>query len=656
MFEHGEAAISFLCYTLAVFVLAILSHQLLQKKSFLKEYFIGSRGLGVWALAMSYAATSASGGSFTGFPALIHTHGWVLALWISSYMVVPICAMGMLGKRINHMARKTGAITVPDLLRDRFQSPALGILSSLFLVAFLAFNLVAQFKAGAVIIEKLVGDVELYKRAASGLEWMPAVFSFVGERPEGSYCLALLIFAVAVVGYTVYGGFRAVVWTDVLQGIVMFFGVLILLGCTLGRLDNGLEGVTRDLARHRFAIASLAYDRSQGSGEENFLRVPAASRLDVRVPSAGGSEQRWALRLEKPAMFEWGEDPESANVVEVDVDVRILPTFTDPAAFPQSLPAAAKIVLLPPREGAAEQSTLSAVRVTAIVSKPEHSFVSAPGFGGELGFLPFSIAISFFVMWAISGTGQPTTMVRLMAFSNTQVLRRAVFSVSIYYTLIYIPLVIIFVCSRYILEPLERPDEAMAAMVLEVVPGWLGGVIMAAPFAAIMSTVDSFLLAIASGLVRDIYQRSINPHASPQTLRRLSYLTTLFIGVVVFFGALNPPRFLQYIIITTSSVLSSTFLFPIFFGLYWKRMNRVGALCGMIIGGGVCFAFFALSWAGYSPQNLGGFAPVVWGFVASVVSCVVGSLISAPPPRSLVNFYFAAPASRSSSQPTNGDA
>ena len=152
-----EAALSFAFYTASVFVLAFFSHRLLKKKSFLKEYFIGSRGLGFWALAMSYAATSSSGGSFTGFPALIYTQGWIMSLWIASYMVVPICCMGMLGKRINQVARKTGAITVPDIFRDRFRDSGLGVLSSLLLIFFLMFNLVAQFKAGAKIIEKLLG-------------------------------------------------------------------------------------------------------------------------------------------------------------------------------------------------------------------------------------------------------------------------------------------------------------------------------------------------------------------------------------------------------------------------------------------------------------------------------------------------------------------
>ena len=78
----NAAIITFAIYIAGVMVLAWLSHRMLQSKSFLSEYFLGSRSLGVWAFALTFAATSSSGGSFIGFPSLVYTHGWVLALWI----------------------------------------------------------------------------------------------------------------------------------------------------------------------------------------------------------------------------------------------------------------------------------------------------------------------------------------------------------------------------------------------------------------------------------------------------------------------------------------------------------------------------------------------------------------------------------------------
>ena len=134
----SPALVTFTLYIVAVLVLAWLANRLLQHRSFLSEYFLGSRSLGMWAFAMTFAATSASGGSFTGFPSKIYTHGWVMALWIGSYMVVPICMIGILGKRLNQVARISGAITVPDVFRDRFASPALGILTTSLIVFFMA--------------------------------------------------------------------------------------------------------------------------------------------------------------------------------------------------------------------------------------------------------------------------------------------------------------------------------------------------------------------------------------------------------------------------------------------------------------------------------------------------------------------------------------
>ena len=241
------ALATFGLYTLAVFVLAALSNRLLSKRSFLSEYFLGSRGLGVWAFALTFAATSASGGSFTGFPSKIYSHGWVLGLWIGSYMVVPICAMGLLGKRINQVARLSGAITVPDILRDRYNNAAFGILSVGLIVFFMSFNLVAQFKAGTLILQTLLQDVTYFHDAAALLS--PTTSSigwFDGVTPE--YLLCLFAFGAAVIVYTTYGGFHAVVWTDVMQGVVMVVGVLFMLPLAI-YLCGGLNKATDTMAK-----------------------------------------------------------------------------------------------------------------------------------------------------------------------------------------------------------------------------------------------------------------------------------------------------------------------------------------------------------------------------------------------------------------------
>src|SRR5436190_608417 len=151
--SSGSATVGFgTMAALIVFILAsmwisMLANKAMQSGAFMKGFFLGNRGLGAWALALT--ATVQSGGTFMGFPSMVYSHGWIVALWIGSYMVVPITGFGIVGKRIAQISRKTGAITMPDLFRERFRSPTLGLVTSLLIIFFMTSMMVAQFKAGA---------------------------------------------------------------------------------------------------------------------------------------------------------------------------------------------------------------------------------------------------------------------------------------------------------------------------------------------------------------------------------------------------------------------------------------------------------------------------------------------------------------------------
>lgn len=569
--DSVQVLLAFALYLAGVAALGIFSHRYLKRGEFLQEYFLGNRELGAWVLALSVAATAISGGTFMGFPALIYSHGWVLALWIASYMVVPITTVLLLGRRINQVGRIAGAVTVPDILRDRFQAPALGILASLIILLFLPFNLVAQFKAGGLVMREAMQlrpdravflgqhtnarrELVLHFRLSNGLEVqqvVPPLTStghWILERTsadhqhrcirvfwrngrteqahtvdfptprwrlpgfphgiEAGYLLGLIVFAVTVVGYTAYGGFWAVTWTDVLEGLVMLVGVLVMAGLVVHSVP---EVITE-------------------SGK-----------------LTGLSAASWRLQTLDPQLTQ------------------------------------------------------------------------APGPGQ---FLPWTLALSFFLMWSLMGPAQPSTMVRLMSFRDTLSMRRALFLITIYFTLVYGCLLVIFICARAIFptEYVNRigsrgpPDSIMPAMIRHLTAGcpWLGGLLLAAPYAAIMSTVAAYLLTISSSLVRDLIQRSLGREISRGVLRTMSYGTTALIGVVVFMGALHPPEFLQYIIVFTGSGLGCTFLVPMLMTLYWRRATKLGVLLAMLGGFLGVFVWYLLGWLeGHSLSSLQRYAEAV---------------------------------------------
>ncbi len=169
--------------------------------TFLNEYFLGSRSMGGIVLAMTLTATYISASSFIGGPGAAYKYGlgWVLlamiqlpAVWLS---------LGILGKKFAILARRYNAVTLNDMLFARYQSRLLVWLASLSLLVAFVGAMTVQF-IGGVLLETAAG--------------IP-------------YETGLLIFGISIALYTAFGGFRASVLNDTMQGLVMLIGTVVLL-------------------------------------------------------------------------------------------------------------------------------------------------------------------------------------------------------------------------------------------------------------------------------------------------------------------------------------------------------------------------------------------------------------------------------------------
>ncbi|MBQ6856479.1 MAG: sodium/pantothenate symporter, partial [Lachnospiraceae bacterium] len=169
--------------------------------NFEKKYFIGSRGMSGFVLAMTTVATYTSVSSFISGPGAAGlTYGFSQA-WISGVQIgAAFLTLGVLGKKFAIVSRKTGAVTVAGYLKARYQSDTLVIITTLLMLVFFVTQMIAQFIGGATLIETVTG--------------LP-------------YWAALAIFALVVILYTAFGGFTAVVITDTIQGIVMLIGTFL---------------------------------------------------------------------------------------------------------------------------------------------------------------------------------------------------------------------------------------------------------------------------------------------------------------------------------------------------------------------------------------------------------------------------------------------
>src|SRR5207237_8029500 len=184
-------------------------------------------------------------------------------------------------------------------------------------------------------------------------------------------------------------------------------------------------------------------------------------------------------------------------------------------------------------------------------------------------FLPLTMAFSCFCFWPFAGMASPASVVRIMACKDTRVLRQSIFLLATYNMCIYLPLIMICICAKAIMPGLVKPDEVIPRMALMLTDGiplglgsWIAGLILAAPFGAIMATVSCYLLVIASGLVRDVYYRFINPAATEHELRRLTYIAMVLIGLVAMLLNIEPVEKLQMLVTFSSGCAASAFLLP----------------------------------------------------------------------------------------------
>ena len=241
-----------------------------------------------------------------------------------------------------------------------------------------------------------------------------------------------------------------------------------------------------------------------------------------------------------------------------------------------------------------------------------------------------------------------SNMVRLLSFKDAKTLRYSIVTVAIYYSVIYFSLVVIFCCARVLMPGMEiDPDRTMpdfaAQLTTNIGMPWLAGLLVAAPFAAVMSSVDSFLLVVSSAVVRDIYQGHINRDAPQRTIKLLSYSVTVIVGVLASAVRAQSAQVPARLDRVCHRWHGGLFFVPMVLSLYWRRMTSSSAIAGMI-GGTV--THLALTYWGYleyrsvQAYELLGMNPFIWDLVGSTLACLVAVYLGPKPEQGLIDKFF----------------
>lgn len=188
----------------------------------------------------------------------------------------------------------------------------------------------------------------------------------------------------------------------------------------------------------------------------------------------------------------------------------------------------------------------------------------------------------------------------------------------------------------------DRDIMVLANPSIAGLPAWVIGLVVAGGLAAALSTAAGLLLVISSAISHDLGKRTLFKDMSDRAELRLARVASIGAVIIAILAGMYPPDFAAAVVAFAFGLAAASFFPAILLGIFWKRMNREGAIAGMVTGLTFTVVYIAgfkvFGWEntadnwlfGISPEGIGT-AGMVINFVISVTVC----LLTPPPPQNV---------------------
>ncbi|MDE1210853.1 sodium/proline symporter PutP [Vibrio aestuarianus] len=472
---------TFILYLILMLAIGVIAYQRTKNSS---DYFLGGRSLGPWPAALSAGASDMSGWLLLGLPGYAYAAG-IEAFWLAGGLLLGTWANWLVNaKRLRTYSITTDSLTLPEFLSRRFndKSKLIQTISAFFILLFFLFYTSSGLVAGGKLFETVFGL---------------------------DYSTAVIIGTVCVVSYTLFGGFLAVSWTDLVQGLLMAAALMIV---PIAAMNGGFGQLNSDLSA---------------------------------------------------------------------INPELLTMWNDVKGEPLS--------------------------VVAIIS---------------------------LVAWGLGYFGQPHILARFKASRSNKDLTTARRIAVIWTALsmagaLLVGLVgLIYVTNTASVE-LADGEKIFMLLVNAIFHPVVAGILLAAILAAIMSTADSQLLVSSSALAEDFYKQVIKQDATSEEIVRVGRFAVILISIVALVLAMTPDSSVLGLVSYAWAGFGAAFGPAVVLSLYWSRMNRNGALAGIIVGGITIVVWKQLSGGWYDVYE------IVPGIILSTAAIVIVSLMTGEPEASV---------------------
>ncbi|WP_342513118.1 sodium/proline symporter [Sporosarcina sp. FSL K6-1522] len=403
------------------------------------DFLLGGKQLPGWALAFSERATGESAWLLLGYTGFVFATG-LSGIWVAAGIASGIIfAWLFLAKRFMKEAEETGALTLPSFLAQRFGKHGKVILwlSTILIFSFMMFYFGAQI-------------------AGAG----KTLFAVFNIPPTVGAILSIVV--VIILSYI--GGFVTVVWTDMIQSLMMLVTLVVL------------------------PIVALFH----------------ISAADLSISQA--------LTAAGPSMDSW----------------------------------------------------------------------TGGAIGFSLGLLLFNNFAWFFGFLG----GQPQLSVRFMALRSKKEARTGSIVAISWTILAYGGAFMIGITALTLYQGQAFADVEMILpfMILDLMPPWIAGILLAGILAAIISTADSQLMVITSSVSEDIIRSAMNMKLSESKLVAISRITIICAGLVGLIIALTSKSLVFLVVSWAWAGVGCTLSPAIILTFFWKRYSGIGVIATIITG------------------------------------------------------------------------
>ena len=230
--------------------------------------------------------------------------------------------------------------------------------------------------------------------------------------------------------------------------------------------------------------------------------------------------------------------------------------------------------------------------------------------------------------WGLGYFGVPQVLLRFMAIRKTSELRRSRRIATVWVVISLAAAVCIGVLGRAVLPTdaalatKSGAENVFAHLSQLLFHPLVAGVIMAGILAATISSSDSYLLIAASAVSKNLYEGVVKKDASDKQVMRISRVVLLLITLVGVGIAWDEESVIFEVVSFAWSGFGATFGPVILFSLFWKRINRAGAIAGMLAGGSMVFIWKLLL------KPLGGVFGIYELLPAFLFSCAAILIVS----------------------------